>query len=435
MKIEKTGGTGMKNFRWDKKYLYWGMTAFTVIAACLMFYMILQNVRWFQRTLTVIMYVLSPFVWGFAIAYLLTPMVKTFQRYVFGPLSSKIFRNGEKKRRRRVFARAMSVLLAEIMLLAIIAVLLNMILPQLYSSIRSIVINSPYYARTIINWVENLLSGWPEIEELVVSLVGNVPAALRNWAGSWLPQLDSLLNNLTSGAYQLVRGVFNIFIGFIVSIYALYNKEYFIVAGKKVLYAVFKDKTAGAVLQSVDFVNDVFMNFIAGKILDSAIIGVLCYIGCAILKMPYTILVSVVVGVTNLIPFFGPFIGAIPSALIILMVSPVKALIFIIFILLLQQFDGNVLGPKILGGTTGINGFWVMFAIILGAGLYGFAGMLLGVPVFVVLYAGVRYLVDNALRRRGLPTEGSAELYRPGSGPGGGAPPPEDEKMPPSENP
>ncbi|MBQ9732638.1 MAG: AI-2E family transporter, partial [Clostridia bacterium] len=156
---------------------------------------------------------------------------------------------------------------------------------------------------------------------------------------------------------------------------------------------------------AVAFVNKTFMGFINGKLVDSAIIGLLCYMACSILDMPFTLLVSVIVGVTNIIPFFGPFIGAIPSSIIILMVSPVKCLIFIVFVLLLQQLDGNVIGPKILGSTTGISAFWVMFSIILGAGLFGFWGMLLGVPVFVVIYTAINVAVENSLKRKNLPSE------------------------------
>ena len=194
-------------------------------------------------------------------------------------------------------------------------------------------------------------------------------------------------------------------VGIIVSFYVLFNKEAVATGAKRVLYCIFTVEAAEKILEGVRFTDKTFMDFISGKILDSAIIGILCYICCSLMNMPYTLLVAVIVGVTNVIPFFGPFIGAIPSAFIILLVDPMKCLIFLVFILILQQFDGNILGPKILGSSTGVNGFWIMFAIIIGGGFFGFMGMLLGVPVFVVIYSGIKNLTRRKLRRSGLPED------------------------------
>ena len=191
----------------------------------------------------------------------------------------------------------------------------------------------------------------------------------------------------------------------IVSIYILGNIEGFSASAKKLMYTVFSVEAAEKLREGLNFTDKTFMGFINGKLLDSAIIGLICYIGCALLNIPYALLVSVIVGVTNVIPFFGPFIGAVPSALLILLVDPLKCLIFVIFIIVLQQLDGNVIGPKILGSSIGINGFWVMFSIILGGGLFGFWGMLLGVPVFVVIYTALGRLVTKKLVKRDLPTD------------------------------
>ena len=202
--------------------------------------------------------------------------------------------------------------------------------------------------------------------------------------------------------------MYNLVIGIIVSVYLLNGIEQYGAAFKRVLYSIFNIESAEKLLEGIRFTDRTFMGFINGKLLDSAIIGLICYIVCAILNMPYTLLVSVIIGITNIIPFFGPLIGAIPSAFIILMVDPLKCLIFIIFIIVLQQIDGNFIGPKILGDSVGISGFWVMFAIILGAGLFGFWGMLLGVPVFVVIYTLLNGAVERKLRRTDLPVEVSA---------------------------
>ncbi len=203
----------------------------------------------------------------------------------------------------------------------------------------------------------------------------------------------------------MVKGVYNVIIGIIVSVYILSNMERFIAGVRRLTYSLFGIETAEKIRDGLAFTDKTFMGFINGKLLDSAIIGLICYIVCAILNMPYALLVSVIVGVTNIIPFFGPFIGAVPSALIILMVDPMKTLIFVIFIIVLQQIDGNLIGPKILGSSIGINGFWVMFSIILGAGLFGFWGMLLGVPVFVLIYTLIDGAVVKKLKKSDLPWE------------------------------
>ena len=199
--------------------------------------------------------------------------------------------------------------------------------------------------------------------------------------------------------------IYNLIIGIIVSIYLLSDKEGFLAAVKRLSYAVLSVETAERARMGINFVDRTFMSFLNGKLLDSLIIGIICYIVCSILQMPFTLLVSVIVGVTNIIPFFGPLIGAIPSALIILMVDPTKCLIFVIFVIILQQIDGNIIGPRILGNSTGITGFWVMFSIILGGGLFGFWGLLLGVPVFVVVYSLMTNLIVKNLKREDLPYE------------------------------
>jgi predicted PurR-regulated permease PerM len=208
-----------------------------------------------------------------------------------------------------------------------------------------------------------------------------------------------------TGVRYVVTGVYNLVIGIIVSVYLLSNREAFIASAKRILYSILSVDTAKRFLNVLRFADRTFIGFINGKLLDSAIIGLICYIGCSILQMPYALLVSVMIGITNIIPFFGPLIGAVPSALIILMVDPVKCLVFVIFVILLQQLDGNIIGPKILGNSVGINGFWVMFSIIIGAGFFGFWGMVLGVPVFVVIYTIIKESVRRKLLRNDLPTD------------------------------
>ena len=323
---------------------------------------------------------------------------------MFGALGKAIHKKKPEKAQR--FARAMSVLLSEIIFLAIIVAIVYLIIPQLVSSITTIVENSSTYIANTTTWIEQLLSDNPEIEKYVLDVFNNVSEDLKNWlTNTVLPGIGNIAASVTTGIISVVKAVYNLVIGIIVSIYILGNIEGFSASAKKLMYTVFSVEAAEKLREGLNFTDKTFMGFINGKLLDSAIIGLICYIGCALLNIPYALLVSVIVGVTNVIPFFGPFIGAVPSALLILLVDPLKCLIFVIFIIVLQQLDGNVIGPKILGSSIGINGFWVMFSIILGGGLFGFWGMLLGVPVFVVIYTALGKLVTKKLVKRDLPTD------------------------------
>ena len=394
-----------RHFRWDKKYLYWGVTAFCVIAAAILFYMALNYLPLLKKGLASLLHILSPFVWGLVICYLLTPFMRLVEKKLFKPLSKKLYKNSKRSDGSR-FARGMSVLLSELFLLAILTALVCLIIPQLYSSLQNMVANSPMYIETASRWITQLLEDFPEIEQYVSQTLGQVNDSLMRWIqNTVLPELGNLISNVTSGVYYAIMGIYNLVIGIIVSVYVLSNLEQFGASAKRILYSAFSVEMAKKILEGLEFTDRTFMGFINGKLLDSAIIGLICYIVCSILRMPYALLVSVIVGVTNIIPFFGPFIGAVPSAIIILLVNPVKCLIFIAFIILLQQLDGNVIGPKILGSSVGINGFWVMFSIILGAGLFGFWGMLLGVPVFVIIYAAITGSVTRKLKRSDLPWE------------------------------
>ena len=394
----------MKRFRWDKQYLYWGVTAFLVLAACIVFYMLVSNLTWLGAVLRKIATILSPFVWGLVIAYLLYPLMKIYSRHLFTPLCRLIFKN--RPGRIPGTARALSVLLCIVTLLVFIGGLIWLVAPQIYNSIESIVEGSSDYISRADAWIERMLANYPEVAERISDTIGDLSNGVVTWAtNQLLPRMSQLISSFTVNIMNVLKGIYNIIIGIIVSIYVMYGRESFAAHAKKIVYCIFSLEAAEKLLRGVQFTNEVFMGFISGKILDSLIIGVICYIACVLLRMPYALLVSVIIGITNIIPFFGPFIGAIPSALFILTESPWKMLMFVVFIILLQQFDGNILGPKILGNKVGINGFWIMFAIIFGAGLFGFAGMLLGVPVFVVIYTLIRKLVERKLVRSGLPAD------------------------------
>ena len=391
-------------FNWDKKYLYWGVTAFCVIACSILFYMALAYLPVIGTALKSLARILSPFIWGLIITYLLAPLYKGLYQGFFLPLTEKL--SGKKKKTSPKLAKALSVLLSIIVFLAMITALVYLIIPQLYSSVETIVNNSPGYIDKLSEWSKNTLANYPELRDFVIEKFEEINTNLFTWVrDTILPGLGSFVSNITAGVYYFLRAVYNIVIGIIVSAYLLSNMESASARARRLSYCIFGVERAEKLRDAIRFTDRTFMGFINGKLLDSAIIGLICYIVCAILKMPYALLVSVIIGVTKSIPFFGPLIGAIPSAFIILLVDPLKALIFVIFIIILQQLDGNIIGPKILGSSIGINGFWVMFSIILGAGLFSFWGMLLGVPVFVVIYTGITILVERKLKKRSLPVD------------------------------
>ena len=401
----------MKHFKWDKKYLYWGITAFCVIAAAIVFYMLLNHLSGLRAALGALGKILSPFVWGLVIAYLLYPLMKIYQRGLFTPLAKLLYKRSSKAETAvPKLARGLAVFFAIISLLIIIAGMIWLVGPQLYVSLESIVVKSQTYVETVDEWIAGVLRDYPEIEAAVSSLFGDISDGIVSFAAdNLMPQIKSILSNVTNGVYGVFKGIYNALIGIVVSIYVLASRETFAAHGKKLLYSVFSLEASEKILAAIAFVDKVFMGFISGKILDSLIIGIMCYVGCVLLHIEYAVLASVIVGVTNVIPFFGPLFGMIFAAPIIFMESPLHALIFLVFVILLQQFDGNFLGPKILGNSVGIGGFWVLFSIIVGSGLFGFAGMLLGVPVFVVIYTFFKNLVNKKLLRSDLPVD--SEIY------------------------
>ena len=394
-----------RRFNWDKRYLYWGVTAFCVIAAALLFYFAVGNITVFGNTISRLVSILAPFIWGLVICYLLSPLMLSVENRLFLPLARKLYRKNKKNDGRR-FARVLTVVFCEIVLILVLVALVYLIIPQMLSSVQTLISNSGTYIDNLSKWADGLFENYPVLDDYLGGFLDNFNTNLGNWLETTLlPRVGSVVTSVTSGVYGVAKSIYNLIIGIIVSIYLLSDKEGFVAAVKRMMYSIFSVETADRLRSGLNFVDRTFMSFLNGKLLDSLIIGIICYIVCSILQMPYTLLVSVIVGVTNIIPFFGPLIGAVPSALIILMVDPTKCLIFVIFVIILQQIDGNIIGPRILGNSTGITGFWVMFSIILGGGLFGFWGLLLGVPVFVVIYSLVTNLIVKKLKRNDLPWE------------------------------
>ncbi len=381
----------------DRRYFKWGLTALIVIFISILLVVIFTNLPGFFALLQTIGKILSPLVSGIVIAFLLNPIVN-FVDLRLRPLLEK---RGMKQPRAEKISRAIGIVFAFVFAVLIVYAFFAMLLPQLYESVMSIVNSAPEYYQSLETWAVNVLEGNPEIRTYVEKALDAVQTYVEDWVKtSFLSDMQKVLATLTTSVMAVVKSITNFIIGLVASIYMLWSKTTFQAQAKKMVVAACKPDAANHLMELGSNINRIFSGFIIGKIIDSAIIGVLCYICMSIMKLPYTALIATIVGVTNVIPVFGPFIGAVPSALIILLVNPLQAFYFIIFIIVLQQVDGNVIGPKILGNTVGISGFWVLISITVAASIFGFAGMLLGVPVFAVIYLVISDIVNSALRKK-----------------------------------
>ena len=381
----------------DKPYVKWGLTALVVIFVSILLVVIFTDLPGFFGVLTALEMILEPLIFGVVIAFLLNPIVRFVDSRLLPLLEQK---TKWKPALIRNLSRAAGIFVSVVVAVLILYAFFSMLLPQLYESVVGIVDNAETYYTSIDRWVTNILEDNPEIQSYVDSALGKIYDFINNWiTTTFLQDVQKLLTTLTSSVVAFVKGFMNFLIGFVASIYILWSKETFQAQSKKIIVALLSPKGADHVFYLGRNIYRVFNGFVIGKIVDSAIIGVLCYIGILILKMPYPALIATVIGVTNVIPFFGPFIGAVPATLLILIQNPIKALWFVLFILILQQIDGNIIGPKILGNSTGLSSFWVLFAILLFGGLWGFVGMIIGVPLFAVIYDVVKKLVIHGLRR------------------------------------
>ena len=393
-------------FRWEKKYLYWGLTAFAVIGASIIFYLVLSQLPAMNTFLGKIVGILKPVIYGLVFAYLMNPILRFLERQKLTAWGERVF--PDKPRKAASFSRFLGVFITLLITLLVLAGILWMLLPRLYESLETLANSLPNYFESARNRIIQFFPDGSEAETIALNIFNSAVTFVNSWFnGEFLSDLSSVLISISTGLFSVVKELLNIAIGFIVAIYVLVSKEKFSAQGKKVIYSILNIKQANTIIHGFYNANRIFSGFISGKILDSLIIGVLCYIILTIFQMPYKELVSVIVGVTNVIPFFGPFIGAIPSAFLILLIDPMKCLTFIIIILVLQQFDGNILGPKILGDVTGLGSFWVICAILVGGGLFGFVGMLVGVPVFAIIYMSVKGWVERSLKKKGISSKTS----------------------------
>ena len=375
-----------------KLYLYGMLAGFGAIALSIIFFFLIYRFDGFGSAISTLTGILMPFIYGAVIAYLLKPVCNSIENFLHRFIPGKM--NG--------LINALSVALTILFGLLLVYALVMMIVPQLITSVTTLYYTAQANIAKFVNWANHV--EFFESNEKLMELLNSAYAAVNTSLDTWfktkmLPSMQNIVSGAAIGVLSVVTVAKNLVIGIIVAVYMLASRKRFVQQGKLVLHSIVRPRWAQLITEEVKYADKMFGGFINGKIMDSAIIGVLCYIGCLIFKFPSALLVSVIIGVTNVIPFFGPFIGAVPATLLILIQNPIKALWFVLFVLVLQQLDGNIIGPKILGNTTGLSSFWVLFAILLFGGLWGFVGMIVGVPLFAVIYDVIKKLVIYGLQR------------------------------------
>lgn len=393
-----------ENFK--NRYAKLAVALFAAGAALIVFYELISNLQRVGSAWDTISGILSPFIYGLVMAYLLCPIYNVTVRRVYR-ITNTAFQN---KRHSLRWARVMATIVSLLTLFGVVGGLFALVLPETIRSIVGIVQVLPERLTDLLDWAESTFTAerFPEAAESFELFISNFRDSFAEWTqNEFLPQIGFYMGQISQGVLVTIRTLVNMAIGVIVCVYFLNSKELFRAQIRKLILAVCSREKSDRIFEFAYYSNRTFGGFINGKLIDSLIIGILCFILMTIFRLPYAVLVSAIVGVTNIIPFFGPFIGAVPSVIIICFESPVQAVYFLILILALQQFDGNILGPKILGGTTGLASFWVLFAILLGGGLFGFVGMILGVPVFAVIYYYAGRYIKTRLKRKHLPTETS----------------------------
>lgn len=390
----------MKRQGFDK-YVYLMLAGFGAISLSILFFFFLFRLETVGGYVKAAINTLMPFIIGCVMAYLIYPISQGITLYL-----DKLTSDRCKK-----FTLTVGIFLGLIIFGVAIYLLLCMLLPQLVESITSIIVGMPVMADNLSKWVTTLLKDNPQLQETANLVLESSSEQLQTWLTNTLvPKAQELITTLSSSVISTFGFLFNFFIGIVVCVYVLNSADKLKRQAKMIVRAITSPKYSDKIFEITYEMDQCFGGFIRGKLLDSLIIGILCFICISFMEMPYPVLISTIVGVTNIIPFFGPFIGAIPSAILILTVSPIQALYFVIFIFILQQFDGNILGPTILGQSTGIGSIWVLFSILIFGDLFGFVGMIIGVPTFAVIYYLISKYVFKKLAARDM--EDVVEDYR-----------------------
>ena len=378
---------------WNKKYTTIAIYAFLVISSSIIVYLMASQAEDLKIKFSGMIATMQPFIIGSAIAYIINFILNFYEKVVF---ELKYLNKLNRK-----YRRGIGLLLSYLTAIIVISLFMQFVLPQLVDSIVGLANNIPQYVNDASHVITEISEKF-NLESKYMNMIVEKWNELLNYIITLLTNLIPVIGNFIM---TLGSSILNVIIGIIVSIYILIDKEKFIALSRKVTFSIFSAERSKRIVELAQRSNETFGKFLSGKILDSLIIGILTFIILTIFKMPYILLISVVIGITNIIPFFGPFFGAIPSAIIILCVSPIKALWFIGIILVIQQIDGNIIGPKILGNSIGISAFWILFAILVAGEIFGLVGMVIGVPLFAVIYSIIKENVEYKLREKNLPTD------------------------------
>ena len=392
-------------FKLEKKYIIRGLISFLVVAGGILLYYLIFHGENVKNNVNDFLRVMRPIVNGLIFAYVMTPLLNVLEKN-FIKLANKCNINTSKHFGK---IRGISILFTSLIFIAVIYALIAMLVSQIVPSIENIVSNFDKYITDLTRWINKIFEDDSQIGGVIQDLIRKYSTEFESLLSTVvLPQASDLIKSLSLSVIGLMKLLWNFILGFVISIYLLFNKDILAGQAKKIVYAFFKTNSANYIVREIRFVHHTFIGFISGKVVDSIIIGLLCFIGTTIIGTPYAALVSVIIGVTNVIPFFGPYLGAIPCIIFILIVDlahPLNCIYFAIFIFLLQQFDGNVLGPKILGDSTGLSGLWVIISITLFGGLFGVFGMVIGVPIFAVIFSIIKRSVNYNLEKKKLPTD------------------------------
>ena len=383
--------SGDRNGGWNlKQYVVIALVVFITFCCCILFFFMIYRYNGFADFWKKLTTILQPIIMGLVLAYLLNPVMKFLERHLMKLLEPRM----KSKTKAKKMSRGVAIAGAWVFLGGIVVLLIAAIVPSIIQSIQGIATALPSEVKNIMDWSDEFFKGDSEIVGVINDVLQKASDAVQKFLeNDLLAQVQVYLTSIASGVIYTLKFLLNLVVGIIVSIYVLASQETFAGQAKKIIYAMFKPVRANVIVETVRKSNEIFGGFISGKLLDSAIIGILAYVVLTIMRMPDTILLAVIIGVTNIIPFFGPFIGAIPSFLIVVLQNPLQGVYFLIFIFILQQIDGD---------STGLSSFWVVFAILVFGGLWGFPGMLLGVPLMAVIYYVAQKLVSYFLRKRGL---------------------------------
>lgn len=401
-------------------YFAVGITAFLVFAATILLYFMVLRFDLICLFFSTLSYILRPITFGLVLAFLLLPLQRRITSVLSNMAEGALCRTAARQK----LTKFLAIFLSLLILFVLVYLLLAMVIPQVYISVVGLIQAMPGYIRSAHSFFQEFLKNNPEVQAAFLPVYDSFATSVQEWLQfdllpnlesvnstlKWLetefwPSFSSVATGVSSVLFAVLYFLKDLLIAVIVSVYLLVRKDTFAAQSKKIVYSIFKTRHADIIVQETRNAYRILSGFIIGKLIDSLIIGLLCLFFCDLFRFPYPTIIATVVGVTNIIPFFGPFIGAIPCILLIFLVNPMQSVYFALFILVLQQFDGNILGPKILGDSTGLDAFWVLFSILLFGGLFGFTGMVFGVPVFAMIYSILNRLVRSSLRRRGLPVE------------------------------